>query len=68
MCMQMVQGGGGGGGVKQAAYFVCGLHISDSAQRPPSTRRVSIRRSRNNLKPAPMLTLVHTPFHVAPAA
>lgn len=53
-------------GGKQAAYFVCGLHISDSAECPPSMRRVFIRRSHNNLKPAPLLTLVHTQFHVAP--
>lgn len=64
MCMQMVKEGGYEG--CKASYFVCGVHISDSAERPPSMRRVFIHRSRNNLKPAPMLTLVHTRFHVAP--
>lgn len=62
MCMQMAQEGRGG---DEAAYFVCGLHISDSAERPPSMRRIYICRSRNNLKPMVMLTLVHTRFHVA---
>lgn len=52
-------------GGNEAAYFVCGLHISDSAERPPSMRRIYICRSRNNLKPMVMLTLVHTQFHVA---
>lgn len=61
-----MKGGGVERGVKQAAHFVFGLHISDSAERPPSTWRLFIRRSYNNLRPAPMLTLVHTRFHVAP--
>ena len=49
----------------EAAYFVCGLHISDSAEHSPSMRQIYICCCSNNLKPIVMLTLVYTRIHVA---
>lgn len=48
----------------EAARFVCGLHISDSAEHSPSMRQICICCGSNNLKPIVMLTLVYTWIHV----
>lgn len=48
-----------------AAYFVCGLPISDSAEHSPSMRQIYICCGSNNLKPIVMLTLVYTRIHIA---
>lgn len=58
MCVRRRQGNG-------AAYFVCGLHISDSAECSPSMKQIYICCSRNNPNPTVMLTLVYTQTHVA---
>lgn len=49
----------------EAAYFVCGLHISDSAEHSPSMRQIYMCCGSNNLKSIVMLTLVYTRIHVA---